>query len=1252
VKYKSKFMFKPKLILLFSALFLLLGCASQQAVPKSAVSVFNASEWPSFPKSVQRAEQLWASGQFNEALKELDGVAEAEAELLLGELYYEKGMFPESMTHFTRFLREAPEHPFALLATMRLMNIALNSSYSLDYDALKQVEVNRLSDEALSFYPIVEHLAYEKALEFVPTRLEPLAHSIPMTKFRWLGPFSVHVFPDFDAKLPPEEDARLADSYLFRGLELKTRDTTIDENPSIPYVKMGSHFFESYLNLEEDGEFILSMVSSNLFRVYVGESLVLDKGVENLGGSKMMAARLSLPKGTHRVRIKILVEKQQRQAFTMFLSPRNKDLSELAYSIESDATMTSAGPKSVKQIDILEKFPEDPRALAEHPFYAWLYAFYAISISRHYDAGLALKASIEKKKHIPSSLLLVERYGSDPHILASLSNDFALDSAQAVIDEAPEASLAMIYLIKLLNQIAAPQASDAFARYDELLPANADTQLLRYHFSKAMSWKNEMYIAIRDAYKANPSCEIAALYYEQEFLRAKVQAIHELPDNIQHCPQIISLYTKSIDVPTKNIDNITASFDSLRSRYSASDIVAEYLPSFLRLGKADLGESLLEKYYDAEMVKSQQSHHLNQIIDFSMANNSPNYLKHLQKFLDASPTDMALRNIEAVLKNESPLQSLRKDGLQIVRDYLASNPKDRYSAFYILDYAAYRYFEDGSALSVTHQISRILNKEGKNLLGEVYLPPNAVVTQIRTIKHDTLDTISPEAISHKESISMPKLDDGDFIEVEYFLADPPRREYDNAYYVPTWFFKTTDAPLLHSEFIVEYPKEHKPITEFRNAIPNVDCKIVGENKRCSYRMDFQLPPTYEPYSPSEVNLLPNMQIAHRLDFNDFALNLYNRVLLSSAKSAYLEEALRSIFAENAIKAKDGKTLEAALAIFNAIKAKITEKGQYFSTFASQTWNAKTGNRLGLLKALLDLAEIKNDVVVILSYDAPVKIGELLPPQLLYPSIRCEIEGKEYYLDPSENFTPFAYLAEELHDRPAYILSDGQATEIRTPRYDLSKYTSNIFLQLSINEDGSLAASGRESLRGARAMKLRNAIFELKNDSERLWRILENSLANSYGLAKISRLDYQNLEATEEAFSLEYDFSAPNYAEMSEVGFSILPGTMAHNLISNLASLQTRENPLIFSDSLYSTRSVVFRAPSQYHFSSEPQNIELETPFGSFTRTLKVRKNELSIEEKTIIPPQRVEVEDYAKFREFLRQIDDAQSVPITAIKKQ
>ena len=84
----------------------------------------------------------------------------------------------------------------------------------------------------------------------------------------------------------------------------------------------------------------------------------------------------------------------------------------------------------------------------------------------------------------------------------------------------------------------------------------------------------------------------------------------------------------------------------------------------------------------------------------------------------------------------------------------------------ILDRTVMRVFPTGARLTLTHNIIRVQNKDGIDKWGEVAIPESADVLLLRNVKADGT-TRDPEEIAEKQSVSVPDLEPGDFVEFEY-----------------------------------------------------------------------------------------------------------------------------------------------------------------------------------------------------------------------------------------------------------------------------------------------------------------------------------------------------------------------------------------------------------------------------------------------------------------------------------------------------
>src|SRR6202012_1904475 len=92
--------------------------------------------------------------------------------------------------------------------------------------------------------------------------------------------------------------------------------------------------------------------------------------------------------------------------------------------------------------------------------------------------------------------------------------------------------------------------------------------------------------------------------------------------------------------------------------------------------------------------------------------------------------------------------------------------------------------------------------------GEVQIPGDADVLVLRTIKADGT-TREPEDIGEKESVSVPDLEPGDYVEYEWVEASAPPAAFPGGFIAERFYFSSYDAPLYESIYVVVAPSDMK-----------------------------------------------------------------------------------------------------------------------------------------------------------------------------------------------------------------------------------------------------------------------------------------------------------------------------------------------------------------------------------------------------------------------------------------------------------
>ena len=168
---------------------------------------------------------------------------------------------------------------------------------------------------------------------------------------------------------------------------------------------------------------------------------------------------------------------------------------------------------------------------------------------------------------------------------------------------------------------------------------------------------------------------------------------------------------------------------------------------------------------------------------------------------DLSEVRRAARAIGLAL----PLDELRIDGKQVIRDFRASGRKYAAPAVMILDRTVHGVFNDGAELILTHNIVAVETKDGIERWGEVSVPSGGEVLMLRTHKRDGT-TREPEEIAGKDAISAPDLAVGDCVEWETLESKAASDAFAPGFLGERFFFQSFDSPLDRSEYLLLTPE--------------------------------------------------------------------------------------------------------------------------------------------------------------------------------------------------------------------------------------------------------------------------------------------------------------------------------------------------------------------------------------------------------------------------------------------------------------
>ena len=1189
--------------------------------------------------------------------------ADPAASYLHAEITALRGQTAAAADLMTDFIAQNPQNPLVSAALVRLLSLSNTSSSPLNWEKVSQLKVN--DPYAAARLVILQNRALRETHH--PDVKHPTA--LPLVKWQWVGPFTPYIYTGFESEQPFDGDPILGESYELDGKRLERFQYPADSSTPMASSMSGVYAAETRIQVDREMPVQIIVQGAQLYTIFVDGNPVLSRDFSQFGKESVLASRFVLPQGEHiiRLRLGLNAATASNHHVALWIAPsdftsKTDDLSALRELDDLSGKLPDKTEiKKLERIDLTHILGSTTEPAADETMRSWIGASMAVLTGRPQIAETLIQGALQKDPDdIIAQYWKAMRYRADADLDPSLRSENTIHILKDIAKKAPQlAAVQQLLISEFLKQQQPKQALEFWEKHKNTLPDTAEMNSLLSELSKTLEWYDiSKEYALKAMQKAPNSCSLAVNAFNIQTQRNAYTSFEQLSPRIQSCPSIVRAYSKLEGNDAAEKSRWFNALDQLaKDNPNDSSIRLEAIlaksptaPESAAREFLELLDAVSKGYYPNISTESA----LVLIDNLRAAGHEKEAENVLAKILELYPVAEVFRNMEWQHHQDRPLSELRIDGMNTIKEYLAQNRDDAGSSVMLLDYAATRIFPTGAKLGLTHQISRVLSKEGKNEVGEIYLPSHASVLRIRTIKDGTFEIVEPETIDFKDSVTAPNLEVGDYVEVEYLTFEPAASRYIPRVATDTFFYGSDQSPLVRSEYVFEYPKDwHVEIVESgpRNQIQR-SCTPVGEFMRCTAKRENIPVFIPEPRAASPIDLIPNIQVYYHYDWDYIRQGLHESITRQTRITPYVQR-----FYDKLAVPEGDSVWEHARSIYDQVIESIDESETMRTNddeTATNSITRGTGSRFITLKSLYDIAGIPNYFALVHSILAPEN-SEQLPSMYenAYVTLLVvETEKGPAYLQPTEDYIPFDYLSADLQGQTVIPVDPAYERFIsRQENPELQRAT--IAIQYEISEDGTAKAKSTEVMRGSRALVMRNFLNTVKNDNDKAQQVVQNSLANNYGRIELTRLEHEQLDDKNKPLTLHYDFDIASFAAASDGKLDIISRIFAYNLVNQFAQLppSQRKYPVLIDSDMLSERTLTFHAPAGYTWDTTTlQDISLETKFGKFSRHTQLNAETLEVKESIQIRPQRIQLDQYAEFREFCLAVDEAQRTVISAKK--
>lgn len=291
-----------------------------------------------------------------------------------------------------------------------------------------------------------------------------------------------------------------------------------------------------------------------------------------------------------------------------------------------------------------------------------------------------------------------------------------------------------------------------------------------------------------------------------------------------------------------------------------------------------------------------------------------------------------------------------------------------------------------------------------------------------------------------------------------------------------------------------------------------------------------------------------------------------------------------------------------------------------------------------MKTLLDEAGIPSYYSVINSGSSPVSFDKDFPKMggnhviLMIPTEKGNI-----WLENTSQQMAFNHLSYSTTDRNVLSIRKNGIELIDTPSYSAEQSKEKQILKIKLNEDNSIVGEGNFSYTG---IQYDNNLVLTNLDAKERNEVIKNSL-DVLNFEKIEMKNFLN-DKDNAIAKFDLDFKAHNYSK--NAGSSLI--FRAVPIYSNTVykADENRELPFELRQSFEDDYEIVFALPKNYKIDEIPDNVVLNSEFGTYKLNFVKNGEELKVSRTIRINKglySKEKYNDYINFRKKTVNIDNS-----------
>jgi len=617
----------------------------------------------------------------------------------------------------------------------------------------------------------------------------------------------------------------------------------------------------------------------------------------------------------------------------------------------------------------------------------------------------------------------------------------------------------------------------------------------------------------------------------------------------------------------------------------------------------------------------------------------------LAALLDLQPGRLEVRETLRQRGVADPLSPWLVDAKEVIRT--ARKPGPGVDAALLGDLATVLIDREAGQTELYQGIHGVYTRAGVEREGELEVLPNAWIEGLRLHKPDgRVVDVDPGT---KRPITLPGLEPGDFIEYTWRRYTPPSGlipgSLDNR---AVFVFQGQDRDFVLSRYVVMHdPALPVQICGQEEGLTKTDEVRDGLRVRTwTAREVPQLRP--EPHVADPSAVIPNVKLGLNASWADVG-----DLVKSAIAGSLLPDAPLPEMAEEIRRRAGGKDPEALARALHAVVNERIRPGASplgLGTAASMSASAGEGNRVTVALALARMVGLEARLLLARPLELRGTSMECPSPDLFpYALVEIPLAERTVYLDYTDADYPFDSLPMRLTGSDGLSIPlepEAPARLVEIARRDPGLLQESD-AELVLEADGRVTGNLTLTLRGVLSGIVRRVMSEIPPDRKDT--AYRSFVGNYFAGAQVISAKVDGLEETEGAVTLTFAFTGGGFARRLPAGFAVPVVAQKLDLLSEYASLPSRQYPLLLDAQEFRRDRVRVRIPEGLRVTGLPSPTERDSGYGRYGLSATVDGDRLLLERTVAIPPRRVEVAEYPDLRRFLQEIDDAERAEVELV---